>query len=302
VADVALVVSGAAGYDDPAQMRWSDVFRTGIRLWKPRWRAMAWLSLILTAPLPIAAAVARSIPLLRFILSLADIVVLMSLATICLVRRCWLPSVGDAESLSATIRSQQPSWGSAIVARLLEVLILAAVFIIVAIPYSVLLTILGPVDGQRRTAGGAVGFVIATFAVIFTSTKLFAISQGIVVEGLSGKRAVGRSWALTRGRSFWQSVRIVSVTTTISVAAAIAIAILVRWILGGTSVPDAVFGAIAVAIMASFTSPLSAAILTVLYVRQRSREPAISLPLALPLDTSGTERKKGRRPNIGRQR
>jgi uncharacterized PurR-regulated membrane protein YhhQ (DUF165 family) len=57
-----------------------------------------------------------------------------------------------------------------------------------------------------------------------------------------------------------QTIGIVGLTTTFSVASAIAIFDLARSIFGGVSAPEAVFGAIAASIIRSFTLPLSTAI------------------------------------------
>jgi hypothetical protein len=290
------------GYDDPAEIRWRDVFRTGLRLWKPRWRDMALLSLILTAPLSILGAATRSVAALSLSLLLADLFVLWPLANICLVRMCWLSSAGEEERIVSTFRSQRPSWGSAIIAVILGVLILAGILAVASIPFGALVSIVDATRGRHPLLAGVASFVLAAITVIAVLAKLFAVPQGIVFEQLSGKRAVGRSWSLTRGKSFWQALGIVAVTSTVSVATGIAIVRLVHWVLGGTNVPSMVFGATAGAILASITRPLSVAILTVLYARQRSREPAISVPLVPPVDTSRFRRRKGRRPNVEGQR
>jgi hypothetical protein len=221
--------------------------------------------------------------------------VLMPLASVCLVRMCWMSSVGDVESVTATIRCQRPSWRSAVAARLYAVLIWVAILVLLFIPYSVLMTILGsPVDGPRRPINDVVAFGITAVASVLTSTKLFAISQGIVFEGLPGRRAVGRSLALTRGRSYWQSLAIVVVTATVSLATTFGIFRGIPWVLGGPNEPSAVLAAITAVLLTCITSPLIAAILTVLYARQRSREPAVTSPVTSPANDSA----HARRPNI----
>ncbi len=175
-------------------------------------------------------------------------------------------------------------------------LLVLAMFIALIAALILALVLVWSIDSTGLAATGSVlAIVAATAGGIYLWVKVgFAVSI-VVLEGAGARRAIGRSWQLTRRGQFWRIFGIRLLTTIVATIAGSIVATPIALIaLFASGDPDAsalrwvlpLTQAVSVLVQGVLVTPFVSGVDSLLYVDQRMRREGLDVQLMQQLHTS----------------